>query len=265
MKIIDKVRVIGRGNIVIVDNINGYVLHIDDKMKVGGLTFEITGIERLSSTKKVGLILRPNDKVEEIKINDKIEKIMSKMYLGIDNQNGFYEGGNLPVKGGIKCGNLQAEHLKEHKDEYVAVGETVDWHPSTHCSFKENGGIWPNHCEQFTNDAAIYQPLYDVMKTCPNFTVFTKGCDEDHEEYSVFKNEKSCGKIIAMVKAFNIDEIHIGGVALDYCVAETTKDGLRVLPNVKFVVHKDFCAAISEETSKDFIDFINNTERVELV
>jgi nicotinamidase-related amidase len=103
------------------------------------------------------------------------------------------------------------------------------------------------------------------MKTCPNFTVFTKGCDEDHEEYSVFKNEESRKRILDMVEALGIDEIHIGGIAYDYCVAETVKDGLRYLPNVKFVVFKDFCPAISEETAQEFTNFINNSERVELV
>lgn len=187
------------------------------------------------------------------------------MYISIDTQNGFREGGNLAVNGGTKSGDLQAEHLNKNKHIYAVVGATVDWHPSTHCSFKENGGIWPNHCEQFTSDAAIYQPLYDVLKTCPNFTVFTKGCDEDHEEYSVFKNEESRKKILSLVEAYNIDEIHIGGIAFDYCVADTVKDGLRYLPNVKFKVFKEFCPAIAEDTAQNFIDFINNSERVELV
>lgn len=187
------------------------------------------------------------------------------MYISIDTQNGFREGGNLAVDGGTKSGDLQAKYLNEKKNIYAVVGATVDWHPSTHCSFKENGGIWPNHCEQFTSDAAIYQPLYNVLKTCPNFMVFTKGCDEDHEEYSVFKNEDSRKKILALVNTYNIDEIHIGGIAFDYCVADTVKDGLRYLPNVKFKVFKEFCPAIAEDTAKNFIDFINSSERVELV
>lgn len=187
------------------------------------------------------------------------------MYLSIDTQKGFQEGGNLAVNGGIKSGDLQAKHLEEHKDDYAAVGATVDWHPSTHCSFKENGGIWPNHCEQFTEDAAIYQPLYDVLKTCPNFTVFTKGCDEDHEEYSVFKNEESRKRIIAMVNALGITEIHVGGLVFEFCVADTVKDGLRYLPNVKFKIFKDFCPILDKERADEFIKFIDGCERIELV
>lgn len=187
------------------------------------------------------------------------------MYISIDTQNGFCEGGNLAVEGGRKSGDKQAQHLDENKNKYAVVVATVDWHPSTHCSFKENGGIWPPHCKQHSADAAIYQPLLDVLETCPHFEVLTKGCDEDHEEYSIFKNEASRKRLIDLVNAFDIDEIHVGGIAYDYCVADTVKDGLRYLPNVKFVVFKDFCPAIAEETAQAFTDFINNSERVELV
>ena len=187
------------------------------------------------------------------------------LYVNIDTQDGFCEGGNLAVNGGKKCGDLQAEYLANNKDKYAAVVATVDWHPITHCSFKINGGIWPIHCLQHSADAAIYQPLLEVLVTCPHFEVLTKGCDEDHEEYSIFKNEVSRNKLIALVEALNIDEIHVGGIAYDYCVADTVKDGLRYLSNVKFKVFKDFCPAIAEDTAKNFTDFINNSERIELV
>lgn len=187
------------------------------------------------------------------------------LYISIDTQLGFQEGGNLEVKGGKICGDRQAHYLNVHKDDYAAVLATVDWHPSSHCSFKENGGIWPAHCKQFSADAAIYQPLLDVLETCPHFEVLTKGCDEDHEEYSIFKNEASRKKLIALVEALNIDEIHIGGIAYGYCVAATVKDGLRYLPNVKFKVFKNLCAEIPDESVKAFDDFINNSDRVELV
>ena len=189
---------------------------------------------------------------------------MAILYLNIDTQKDFQEGGNLAVDGGKKCGDLQAEYLRNHKDEYAVVAATVDWHPITHCSFKDNGGMWPVHCLQHSEGAAIYQPLLDVLVTCPHFEVLTKGCDEDHEEYSVFKNDKSCKRLCQLIGIFNIDEIHVGGVAYDYCIADTVKDALRYLPNVKIKVFKDFCPAIAEDTAKQFTDFIESTERVEL-
>ena len=181
---------------------------------------------------------------------------MAVMYLNIDTQKGFQEGGNLAVEGGIQCGDRQAVYLKNNKDKYTIVVSTVDWHPSTHCSFKENGGIWPAHCKQFSEDAAIYQPLLDILETCPNFTILTKGCDEDHEEYSIFKNEKSCKKLIDLVNAFDIDEIHVGGLVFEFCVADTIKDGLHYLPNVRFKVFKDFCPTLDKKLAEEFTKFI---------
>ena len=190
---------------------------------------------------------------------------MAKLYLCIDTQVDFQENGNLAVKGGIMCGERQADYLKVHKDDYAAVIATVDWHPITHCSFKDNGGIWPQHCLQHSQGAAIYQPLLDALVTCPNFEILTKGCNEDHEEYSIFKNDKSCQRLAQVIGALGIDEIHVGGIAYDYCIADTVKDGLRYLPNVKFKVFKNLCAEIAEDTAKQFTDFINNSERIELV
>jgi nicotinamidase-related amidase len=68
-----------------------------------------------------------------------------------------------------------------------------------------------------------------------------------------------------MVNALGITEIHIGGLVFEFCVAETVKDGLRYLPNVKFKVFGQFCPSLDDKLAKEFTDFIHNTERVELV
>jgi nicotinamidase/pyrazinamidase len=182
------------------------------------------------------------------------------MYLGIDNQNGFREGGNLAVNGGIKCCEAQAEHLKKHKNDYAGDGETVDWHLPSHCSFKENGGIWPNHCEQFTHDAAINQTLYDVLKTCPNFTVFTKGCDEDHEEYSVLKNTESNKKLHSLIQAHEIEQVDFAGIAGDYCVKDSMADFHREFPEVTIRALKPFIASI--DGGKAFDEFLAKNDSI---
>lgn len=45
--------------------------------------------------------------------------------------------------------------------DYVMV--TKDFHPSNHCSFKENGGQWPPHCVKDTTGSCIYAPLWSVI------------------------------------------------------------------------------------------------------
>lgn len=72
MKVIDKVKVVGRGCVIVV--VPDCEINISDKIVFGDNEFEIGGIERLSFMKKTGLVLRPNDVVyEKINIGDEIE------------------------------------------------------------------------------------------------------------------------------------------------------------------------------------------------
>ena len=185
--------------------------------------------------------------------------------LIVDAQNDFIEGGALPVTGARDAMNRLAEYIKNNYQKYSLIAFTADWHPQSHCSFTKNKGQWPTHCVQFSNGAAIYQPLLDVLETCPHFEVLTKGCAEDHEEYSIFKNEESRKKLIAIVEAFGVEEIHVGGEVYEFCVADTVKDGLRYLPNVNFKVFKDFCPVLDKERADEFTKFIDGCDRVELI
>ena len=266
MEIIDKVYVIGRGNIVVCDNIKDIPLHIGDKLISRGITFDVVGIETHQYTKIGGLILHPNDRVKELKIKDKIEKVMKKLLLVIDCQYDFLDGGKLGVNGSTKIIQNLGTYIAQHGKEYEITVATVDWHPVDHCSFKENGGIWPPHCLQHSYGAAIYEPLLDSLhESTKSLKILTKGVGSDHEEYSIFKNEYSHDRLIGLVDGLGVEEIDVVGIAYDYCVADSVKDGLRCLPNVKFNVLKNYCPAISEDTANEFTKFIENTERVCLV
>lgn len=188
---------------------------------------------------------------------------MNKVLLIIDAQYGFLEGGNLPVEGATAKMDELVRFIRENGPAYSKILLTADWHPHIHCSFKDNGGMWPEHCVQFTHDAAIYQPIIDVLNEIKaDYKVLTKGIDEDHEEYSVFKNEKSHNHIVSVCNYLEVTDIDVAGIALNYCVKESVKDGLRALPNVNFHVIKDFCPAIPDGTVDEFINFVENSERV---
>lgn len=79
MKIIDKVRVLGRGWILVCDEAAPHVLHIDDEIVKNGTTFRIRGIEMMSHSVKLGLILSPNDSVDDtFSVGDVIEEVINK-------------------------------------------------------------------------------------------------------------------------------------------------------------------------------------------
>ena len=183
---------------------------------------------------------------------------MKKILLLIDCQYDFLDGGKLGVSGSTDKMHILTDYVRNHGNDYTMIVATADWHPFTHCSFKENGGMWPTHCVQHSLGAAIFEPLLIAINESANhFEVLTKGCDEDHEEYSIFKNMTSCDELIKLVERLDIEEIDVCGIALSYCVADTIKDGRRNLPNVQFNLLKNFCPDIgdgSAETIKKLED-----------
>lgn len=72
MEVKDKVKVNGRGCVIIIEP--DCEINMSDKVVFSDKEFEIAGIERLSFMKKVGLVLRPNDiAYETISIGDEVE------------------------------------------------------------------------------------------------------------------------------------------------------------------------------------------------
>lgn len=184
-----------------------------------------------------------------------------KILLVVDGQYDFLEGGSLAVEGGRKALDNLVEFIKKHYKEYDGIFFTADWHLPSHCSFKDNGGIWPPHCVQFSQGAALYQPIIDTLNELKiDYDVLTKGCDEDHEEYSIFNNALSNAYLNAMNKHNEINVVDTCGIAGDYCVLETIKDGLMAFPNTEFHVIKECVASI--DGGATLSKFVDENERV---
>lgn len=74
MEVKDKVNVLGRGCVIVVEP--DCEINIENKIRFGENEFEISGIERMSFMKNVGLVLRPNDiAYEMINVGDEIEVV----------------------------------------------------------------------------------------------------------------------------------------------------------------------------------------------
>jgi nicotinamidase/pyrazinamidase len=156
--------------------------------------------------------------------------------------------------------NNLAEWLKEHKKEFKMIIITVDWHPVTHCSFDVNKGQWPVHCVQYSEGAAIYQPILHALNDV-EYYVLKKGLDEDHEEYSIWKNHKSSVALHGVFNLKKITDVNIVGLAGDICVFNSLKDGMKEMPQVKFHFMKEFSPCIGD--GKEVDDFIHNAERAD--
>ncbi len=77
-KVIDVVRIIGRGNIVVCNNENN--MHVGNMLEINGMKFEIRGIEchytlmtNPSPSKRIGLILNPNTAINSKFIGKEIK------------------------------------------------------------------------------------------------------------------------------------------------------------------------------------------------
>src|SRR5262245_28454380 len=139
--------------------------------------------------------------------------------LVVDVQNDFCPGGALGVSGGDQVVPVLNRWIQEAQRKNIPVFFTRDWHPSGHVSFKARGGPWPPHCVQGTPGADFHRDL----RLPPNAQVVSKGYELDKDSYSAFGGTGLQEKL----RQAGIRRIWIGGLAQDYCVRETSLDGIR--------------------------------------
>jgi nicotinamidase/pyrazinamidase len=145
----------------------------------------------------------------------------------VDVQNDFTEGGSLAVAGGAAVARAITEHVHAHRDDYVAVAGTRDWHvdPGSHFSdHPDYVDSWPAHCVVGT-DGAQSHPAID---TAAVEAWFTKG--EHAAAYSGFEGATDeSGERVglgAWLRERSVDAVDVVGIATDHCVRATALDAV---------------------------------------
>ena len=165
---------------------------------------------------------------------DKIRPSAKSALIVVDVQNCFVDGGTLPVKGGAEIVPV----INKLATAFENVVVTQDWHTPGHTSFASaHAGkkpfettqlaygtqvLWPDHCVQGSDDAALVNGL-----KLPNAElVIRKGFHKDVDSYSAFEeaDRKTSTGLGAYLKAREIDTVFICGLATDFCVAWTALD-----------------------------------------
>jgi nicotinamidase/pyrazinamidase len=186
-----------------------------------------------------------------------------KILLIVDLQNDFCPGGLLAVPHGDEIVPL-VNALSKHGD-YAAIIASRDWHPADHISFAANhfGALpgetvqtgkgaqilWPSHCVQNSKGADFHPGL---EKARIQFVV-SKGIDPAIDSYSAFfdnAHAHSTGLaeyLDGLAKGRGLSrgeiELHICGLATDYCVKATALDAaLLKFPTAVIV---DACRAVN--------------------
>lgn len=154
-----------------------------------------------------------------------------KALIIVDLQNDFLPGGSLPVPEGdelIPVINALLEH-------FPLILATKDWHPLDHCSFNEQGGIWPVHCVQGTHGAEFPSGFFPKKVN----KVFFKGIDKEVDSYSGFfdNDKKHSTGLDEYLKKKGIDTLFIVGLATEFCVKHTVIDAC-LLGYHTFVIKK---------------------------
>ena len=137
---------------------------------------------------------------------------------------------------------------------YSWIVVTQDAHPANHCSFVEQGGVFPPHCVQGTEGMNVYPALQEVLnaltQNIPDIHYMQKGDLAEKEEFSIFQNEKSGEKLSTIIKELGFEGIDVCGIATDYCVYETTKDLMAFYPANQIRIVTNCLAAVDDNDTK---------------
>ncbi len=152
----------------------------------------------------------------------------------VDVQNCFIDGGTLPVKGGAEVVPI----INKLSTAFQNIVVTQDWHTQGHASFASAHGskkpfdsiklnygdqvLWPDHCVQGTEDAALHKDL----KLPTTQLIIRKGFNKGVDSYSAFQeaDRKTVTGLAGYLKARGIKTVYITGLATDFCVAWTALD-----------------------------------------
>ncbi len=161
-----------------------------------------------------------------------------KALIIVDVQNDFLLGGNLAVP----QGNETIDVINTIQNRYELVVATQDWHPSNHKSFaSQHDGksifevielkgleqtLWPDHCVQSTFGAELSSQLAQNRIE----VIIRKGTNPTIDSYSGFYDNgklKSTG-LHGFLQDRGVEEVHICGLAADFCVFFTAMDALKL-------------------------------------
>ena len=181
----------------------------------------------------------------------------SSALLVIDVQNCFLPGGSLAVKDGEQVVPV----INKIARGFGNVVMTQDWHTAGHVSFASaHGGkkpfetvdlaygkqvLWPDHCVQGTDGAALSRDLSIPQAAL----IIRKGFHKDVDSYSAFTEAdgKTTTGLAAYLKARNIERVFVAGLATDFCVAWSALDASKA--GFDTYVVEDACRGIDTQGS----------------
>jgi len=155
---------------------------------------------------------------------------VTRALVVVDVQNDFCPGGALGVAGGAEVAAATSQLLAREGIAYDHVVATQDFHIDPGAHFSDTPDFvdsWPPHCRAGSWGAL----LHDDLETRRIEAVFRKG--QYTAAYSGFEGSTSTvtaegGELVTgladWLRAHDVDEVHVVGIATDHCVRATAVD-----------------------------------------
>lgn len=138
------------------------------------------------------------------------------------------------IDGSLACPN--AENAVVNTTSFLNANENHTWgkppvlfirdcHPSNHCSFKSNGGDWPEHCVEGSHGAQIHEKLQGFVN---EDLTFFKGKNPSKEQYSGAEGLNAAAQtLVDVLNILDCKDIYVCGIATEFCVRNTVEDLLK--------------------------------------
>jgi nicotinamidase/pyrazinamidase len=161
--------------------------------------------------------------------------------LVVDVQNDFCEGGSLAVAGGSGVARAISARLAEGGFDHAVATRDHHVDPGAHFSAAPDYvDSWPPHCVVGTDGA----DLHPELDTDRIEAVFDKG--EYVAAYSGFEAGHDGVGLAEWLRARQVDQVEIVGIATDHCVRATALDAIRA--GFAATVRLDLTAGVARAT-----------------
>ena len=193
--------------------------------------------------------------------------------LIIDLQKDFCPGGALAVAGGDQIVSI----VNALAQRFAHVVLTEDWHPPAHISFASahrgaqpyttieapygSQTLWPDHCVQNTEGAALHSAL-----SVPHAElILRKGFRREIDSYSAFlENDHFTPTGLAgYLRERGLKRLFLCGLAYDFCVRHSAIDGTAL--DFECIVIKDATRAVHLPDSVDATDLAFNEAGIQRI
>ncbi|AVZ71580.1 nicotinamidase [Streptomyces lunaelactis] len=178
---------------------------------------------------------------------------MRRALIIVDVQKDFCEGGSVPVKGGADRAAAIAELVRRADGQYAFVVATRDHHIDPGAHFSENPDFrdsFPVHCVVGSEGGEFHPDFAPAVDSGHVDEVFFKGAHSSSK--SGFEGSAQDGTTLsAWLKARDIADLDVVGIATDHCVKATALDGVRAGFTVRVLL--DYTAGVAADTTRTAI------------